>query len=54
MYESQCFSNDMIFFTDHIEANVESTATRVVEGNKQLEKAVRHKVSGKAEYTIMS
>ena len=30
--------------TDNIEANVETAAVRVESGNKQLEKAVRHKV----------
>ena len=29
---------------DHIEANVEVAGTRVEQGNKQLVKAVRHKV----------
>ena len=29
---------------DHIEANVETAAVQVEQGNKQLEKAVKHKV----------
>ena len=32
--------------SDHIEANVEQGAMRVVEGNKQLKKAIAHKVRG--------
>ena len=38
----------MFCISDLIEANVEQGAMRVVEGNKQLKKAISHKVRGHA------
>lgn len=38
------FTHLFIHFADNIEANVEIAATRVESGNKQLGRAVKHKV----------
>ena len=39
-----CVCSSYILITDSIEANVERGSHRVVEGNKQLVKAIKHQV----------